>query len=800
MHRKTRTRLVSLAACAFVAGMLALPGLLPDQRAGALTIAIDLDADAGPEIRPAGATGNKALIVILLKFTDKSYSAGHTPAYYQDLLFNFGNPLSMASYYREVSYGRLNLTGMVTPWFTSSRTMSYYGADSGPFPNIDDQNGNIFELAKEAVQLADPTVNFAPYDQDGDGYIDNLVVIHAGEGQESSGVANDIWSHQWEIWPAYTTGDSGKKAEHYALFSEDSPVGVIAHEFGHVLGLPDMYDYTYSGQVFVGRWALMDAGSWNGDAPDDPGDRPSHMMGWSKMKLGFITPAEREDVGINEVETVTIIPTHRQALPSGSVRIAVINISTGVYYTVEVRNNTDDGSNEFDQALPDSGVLITFCNDSAEEEVFYGRPGVCVVQNAKPSDTSKDHAPFDLGPGEDPQFDDPLRNIKVRILSKNATNGAYTVEISHIQLELVWMYVNGSDVWQTFENHPFTLNVTLRNTGTTTLTGVMGTLSTTTGNVTVVPSASRTWGSISPGTQKNCTAAFDVSVGGPIAGTPMNFTLTVTASGMPAYNFTLEIPVQKEVTNPLVSIQNPTNATLPFQALEPISISAPANDTGGGFAGIFKVWYRYRNAGGSVDSWWVEMDYNGSVATAMASIRQLGNFSVVVRAMDNSGNIAEDAVTVVIIDTTPPSVLLSVNLGDTGDPSHFIILGAELSIVAVAIDNNEIAEVDISINGGEYNSILGYPATVNMGVNGTDLAGYAYPWTPSIEGDHLIRLRARDASGNEATTEWQITAISPQTITTIIVIVVIIIVVFSVIANLTRRRHRTYRTRYYYRY
>jgi len=227
-------------------------------------------------------------------------------------------------------------------------------------------------------------------------------------------------------------------------------------------------------------------------------------------------------------------------------------------------------------------------------------------------------------------------------------------------------------------------------------------------------------------------------------------------------------------------------------------MTAIANDTAGLYSGIFKVWYRYKNAGGSVDSWWIEMDYDGSVATAIARIKQLGNFSITVRAMDNSGNIAEDTVTVVIIDTTPPTVLLSVNLRDTGDPSHFTILGAEFDIVAVAFDNNEIAEVELSINGGAFFSILGYPATVNMGINGT-VDGFAYPWTPSIEGEQLIKLRARDASGNEASTEWKITTISMQTITTIIIVVVVIVMMFSCIANVTRRRHRYYRRRYYYR-
>jgi M6 family metalloprotease-like protein len=788
MHNKTRTLVVTLATCAFMAGMLAMTAIPAGQQVIATRTTSGTDADATHSIEPAGATGTKTLLVILLQFTDKTHTFSNTPAFYTDLLFNLGNKQSMASYYKENSYGRLTLTGTVTSWLTSSRTMSYYGADSGDFPNIDDENGNIFELAREAVQLADPSVNYANFDQNSDGYVDNLIVIHAGDGQESSSSANDIWSHQWEIQPAQTTSDSGKKAEHYALFAEESPVGVIAHEFGHVLGLPDMYDYTYSGQVFVGNWALMDSGSWNG-AP--AGSRPSHMISWSKMQLGFITPAEREDVGINEVKNVTIIPTHLQTLPSGSKRVAVINISTGIYYTVEVRNNTVSTNNPFDQALPDSGVLITFCNDSATEETFYGRPGVCVVQNAKPSDPSKDHAPFDLGTGEVSEFDDPDRNVKVRILSKNASNGAYSVEISHIQLELAWMYVNGSDVWQMIEGHPFSLLIALKNTGSTTLTSVDGTLSSTTGGVSISPS-SRSWGTISAGAKKNNTLAYIVTLGS-IAGTPMNFSLSVdcTEAALP-FVYTIKIPVQKETTKPSVYIQTPATNGTTYEAAAPISLLAPASDAGG----IFKVWHRYKV--GAVISDWVEMEFDGTKAAAVTSIRDLGTIFITVRAMDTSGNIAQDTVTVVIIDTTPPSVMLSVNI-DTGDPSHFAILGTELYIVAVAIDNNAISQVELSIDGGEYISMLPYPATVNMGINGT-LDGYAYAWTPNIEGNHLIKLRAVDMSGNQAFVEWQITTISAQTITTIIVVMAVIIVVFSVIGSFTRRRSYGYRTRLRYRY
>ncbi|NMC05428.1 MAG: M6 family metalloprotease domain-containing protein [Candidatus Lokiarchaeota archaeon] len=807
MNDKTRVQVVTIVTCALITGMLALPAL-PASQGNIVNVSTSTSntssttstwtghaLEPARDIKPsAPAIGTRSLIVILLQFSDKTHASGKTTAYYQDLLFNLGNPLSMASYYRDNSYGRLTLTGTVTSWLTSSKTMSYYGADSGAFPNIDDNNGNIFELAREAVQKADPSVNFAVFDQDSDGFIDNLIIIHAGAGQESSGVANDIWSHQWEIQPAQTTADSGKKAKHYALFAEDSPVGTIAHEFGHVLELPDMYDYTYSGQVFVGDWALMDSGSWNGNPA---GTRPSHMISWSKMQLGFIPTTERATCGINEVKNVTIIPTHLQVLPPGSKRVAVINISTGLYYTVEVRNDTVYAGNPFDQSLPDGGVLITLCNDSATEEVFYGRPGVCVVQNAQPSYPSNDHAPFDLGPGEVSEFIDPARNVKVKLLSKNATNGAYTVEISHVQLRVNWFYINSTDTWRTYEGQTYDLTITLENTGITSLTGVSGLLIAPPAGVTSLPVSTVSYGTIGSRSLSNGSTSFRVQNAPSIAATPLNFTLNMTFNGGQKAQLSLQLPVVKEATKPLVSIQAPATNMSSYEASMPFTLRARANDSGGSFSGIFKVWYRYAISGGPGNSRWMEMAYNGTNAAASVSIPAPGMAFITVRAMDKSGNIAQDIVTVQITDTIAPSVLLSVNVD--GEPSHFVFLGSTIYIVAVAMDNHEIVAVDVSINGGGYTSILGYPATVNMGINGT-LDGYAYPWTPSIEGNHLIRLRAVDASGNVATVEWQLTTISEQTITTIIMVLAIIVFVFAAIGNFTRRRSYRYRSRYRSRY
>src|SRR3990167_4359272 len=85
-------------------------------------------------------TGAHNVIVILVQFNGTVHNSSHTTAYFQNLLFNASNPYSMNSYFREVSYGQLNVTGTVVGWYNSSHSLSFYGADNGS--DIDALNGD----------------------------------------------------------------------------------------------------------------------------------------------------------------------------------------------------------------------------------------------------------------------------------------------------------------------------------------------------------------------------------------------------------------------------------------------------------------------------------------------------------------------------------------------------------------------------------------------------------------------------------------------------------------------------------
>ena len=239
-----------------------------------------------------GAAGAKRnALVILIDFSDKQ---GAVPAQnIHNLLFSVGSYStgSMRDYYLENSYGLLDVQGQVVGWLRSSREYSYY-VDGSRGLNFSNEDHNARGMAEEALSLADPLVDFSAFDNDGpdgipssgddDGYIDALLIVHAGPGSEETLNPNDILSHQ-----SYFTDDllyDGVRAILYTTEPENGRVGVFCHEFGHTLGLPDLYDISVNpgAAVGLGDWSLMGTGSWRND-----GRTPSHLDAWSKVTLGF---------------------------------------------------------------------------------------------------------------------------------------------------------------------------------------------------------------------------------------------------------------------------------------------------------------------------------------------------------------------------------------------------------------------------------------------------------------------------------------------------------------------------------
>jgi immune inhibitor A len=216
--------------------------------------------------------------------------------------------LTVENYFRDQSDGRVVITGTVAPWVALDRPEAYYGLDqcvpeysSRAIP--DEQLGSLAEMtvsAAEKLKTLDPA--FAEYefwknlDDDGDGIVDSLWVMHAGRGQEYGG-GNEgeasIWSRSSDIaaykkYPGGHVIHDGDTPEDpsddirlgpVTFMPEDSDIGVLVEEFGHsYFDLPDLYTNDRSNSV--GWWAPMSAGIWGGELG---GTRPVNMPIWFKM-------------------------------------------------------------------------------------------------------------------------------------------------------------------------------------------------------------------------------------------------------------------------------------------------------------------------------------------------------------------------------------------------------------------------------------------------------------------------------------------------------------------------------------
>lgn len=234
---------------------------------------------------------------------------------------------TMRNYYNEVSGGRVRFDGGpkgVIAWIQLPHSEAYYGAsacDGGEAGDIASMEGlpsnpefgfgprQLIADLTTAINTADPAFPWKDYDTTGDGYIDHVVIFHAGKDKSAGGGQQGyqaIWAHRSSVpgdnpdtptientkYIASNGGTPDNPADDvrfagYTMQYEDVETGVLVHEFGHDLGLPDLYDTTRGGESSVVWWDLMSTGSNTGKLI---GTIPSHMSAWSKYALGWTDP------------------------------------------------------------------------------------------------------------------------------------------------------------------------------------------------------------------------------------------------------------------------------------------------------------------------------------------------------------------------------------------------------------------------------------------------------------------------------------------------------------------------------
>lgn len=314
-------------------------------------------------VRSRPTTGTLRILVLLVDFSD---NRGNRPAEdVRAMLFARGTypSGSMYDFYRENSYDQLQVDGEVVGWLRLPHPYAYYvngesGTSDTHYPH------NAQKMVEDALAEAVKTVDLSRFDADGDKFVDGLFVVHAGPGAEAdpdqTTRATKIWSHQWNISQPFRS--NGVTAYAYLTVPEDSRVGVCCHEFGHMLGLPDLYDTTYASEG-VGVWCVMGAGSWN-----NGGLTPGHFCAWSKARLKWLKPTV-----VKAAKTVSLPPVER-AKPV-VYRLWTNGKSGSEYFLLEHRARTG-----FDAKLPAAGLLIWRVDDANHDNDHPGDYWVGLLQ------------------------------------------------------------------------------------------------------------------------------------------------------------------------------------------------------------------------------------------------------------------------------------------------------------------------------------------------------------------------------------------------------------------------------------
>jgi len=299
---------------------------------------------------------------------------------------------SMRDFYREISYGNFDVDGIAEGWIMADYNYEHYHQNNYGF------NGGAAEMAREAVMKAEAMYNpdWSQFDNDGDGKVDGVIIIHMGAGGEG-GNPDQIWSH---VSSFDKLEYDGVEISRYSIQpevrfnGEMETIGTLCHEHGHVLGLPDLYDINYTAKPApVGKYCLMASGSSGGNPF---GSSPAHMSAWCKSELGWITPEVITSAGSF---TVNAVQVHAQQ------NSYIIDIPESQEYFL-IANRWMDAPLQFDHfpARFEGGFLIyhvddqyNFSNDGRND--FWH----VIIEDATPGD-GHDLANGGFGAGVNSQF------------------------------------------------------------------------------------------------------------------------------------------------------------------------------------------------------------------------------------------------------------------------------------------------------------------------------------------------------------------------------------------------------------
>ena len=312
------------------------------------------------------AMGERRIPVILVEFQDKKFNNTREKVINAMISGSEG----VAQYFHDQSNGMYKPIFDVYGIYCLSQNREYYGGHSGTT-----KDKGIGWMVTEACQLAAAdSVSFQPYDTNNDYYCDVVIIIFAGVGESQAAAYHPeaIWPCNWTLDAAkyYSRGGNGAFSpsigdpyvNHFAVFNElhgsndngktIDGIGTFAHEFGHCLGLPDMYDTGNNDNFGMGDWDIMCQGCYcnDGYTPVGYSAYEKVFMGW----VNYITP---------EPNTYYTLPIWNQKQKDSDKAVCIVSDENkNEYFIYENRKR-----HGWDSFLPGEGILVTHITYSASQ-------------------------------------------------------------------------------------------------------------------------------------------------------------------------------------------------------------------------------------------------------------------------------------------------------------------------------------------------------------------------------------------------------------------------------------------------
>ena len=329
-----------------------------------------------PGLETSSARSDWAVPIIRVAFSDSAIV--YPKVVMEQRLFDTTGAVptgSMSEYYTWASSGRLRVRGEVVATVLLPHDRNYYAADAWGV-NVQGTPNNDYGLFRDAISACDGTVDFSRFDLDNDGYVDMLWIVHAGPGAETSASRRDFWSLTsratagWNNGEVVATNDllpgstvlnpRYERIDRFTILPELSglhtgqpaEIGVFCHEFGHTLGLPDLYDTSTLGgsaNVGPGNWSLMSTGAYGGDGQSP--ETPVGFGAWCMLWLGWankIRPAQ---------DTTLVLPPVVDGGPL--LEFWFQGEDSPEHFLIENRIR-----DRFDRNLPNEGLVVNQVDDA----------------------------------------------------------------------------------------------------------------------------------------------------------------------------------------------------------------------------------------------------------------------------------------------------------------------------------------------------------------------------------------------------------------------------------------------------